>query len=86
MKENIKAWVIGGYFIIGFFFTVYQNFWGQYSYKSFAYHIGRGIVWPAVMFPSVGKFIGGVIILIICCLKLKFRLQSKITDRQSTNY
>ena len=55
MKENIKAWVIGGYFIIGFFFTVYQNFWGQYSYKSFAYHIGRGIVWPAVMFPSVGK-------------------------------
>ena len=54
MKENIKAWAIGGYFIIGFFFTVYQNFWGQYSYKSFAYHIGRGIVWPAVMFPSVG--------------------------------
>jgi hypothetical protein len=64
MKENIKAWAIGGYFIIGFFFTVYQN-WGQYSYKSFAYHIGRGIVWPAVMFPSVGKFIGGVIILIV---------------------
>lgn len=55
MKENIKAWAIGGYFIIGFFFTVYQNLWGQYSYKSSAY-IGRGIVWPAVMFPSVGKF------------------------------
>ena len=68
MKENIKAWLIGGYFIIGFFFTVYQNFWCQYSYKSFAYHIGRGIVWPAVMFPSVGKFIGGVIILIIIAL------------------
>ena len=68
MKESIKAWVIGGYFIIGFFFTVYQNFWGQYSYKSFAYHIGRGIVWPAVMFPSVGKFIGGIIILIIIAL------------------
>ena len=67
-EENIKAWAIGGYFIIGFFFTVYQNFWGQYSYKSFAYHIGRGIVWPAVMFPSVGKFIGGVIILIVIAL------------------
>lgn len=65
MKDSIKAWVIGGYFIIGFFFAVYQHFWGQYNYKSFAYNIGQGLVWPAVMFPSVGKFIGGVLLLII---------------------
>ncbi|MCH4249242.1 MAG: hypothetical protein LKF82_15720 [Acinetobacter populi] len=65
MKDNIKAWVISGYFIIGFFFAVYQHFWGQYNDKSFMFNLGQGLVWPAVMFPSVGKFIGGVLILLI---------------------
>ena len=68
MKSEIKAALIGGYLVIGFFFAVYQHFWGHYNYKSFMYNIGQGIVWPAVMFPSVGKFIGGVIILIIIAL------------------
>ena len=27
-------------------------------------HIGQGLIWPAVIFPSVGKFIGGIIILL----------------------
>ena len=53
------------YFIIGLLFTIYQHFWGQYSYKSFAYHLGQGVICPAVMWPSVGKFIGGIIILIV---------------------
>ncbi len=44
MKENIKGWVIGGYFVIGFFFTVYQNFWVNTATSHSAYHIGRGIV------------------------------------------
>ena len=38
---------------------------GSIQLQIIRYHIGRGIVWPAVMFPSVGKFIGGVLILII---------------------
>lgn len=64
MNTNIKSWLIGCYCSIGLFFAVYQHFWGHQSYKSFAYHLGQGLVWPAVMFPSVGKFIGGMMILL----------------------
>ncbi|HCK29492.1 MAG TPA: hypothetical protein DIT34_08650 [Acinetobacter ursingii] len=63
MNSNIKSWVISGYLAIGFFFAIYQHFWGQHNYKSFAYNIGQGLVWPAVMFPTVGKIIGGILIL-----------------------
>lgn len=64
MNTNIKSWLIGCYCSIGLLFAVYQHFWGHQSYKSFAYHLGQGLVWPAVMFPSVGKFIGGIMILL----------------------
>jgi hypothetical protein len=64
MNTNIKSWLIGCYCSIGLLFAVYQHFWGHQSYKSFAYHLGQGLVWPAVMFPSVGKFIGGMMILL----------------------
>ena len=64
MNTNIKSWLIGCYCSIGLLFAVYQHFWGHQSYKSFAYHLGQGLVWPAVMFPSVGKFIGGKMILL----------------------
>lgn len=65
MNTSIKSWLIRAYFIIGLLFAIYQNFWGQQSYKSFAYHLGQGVIWPAVMFPYVGKFIGGMLILLI---------------------
>lgn len=67
MNTHVKSWLIRGYLTIGLLFAIYQHFWGQYSYKSFAYNLGQGVIWPAVMFPSVGKFIGGVIILLIIC-------------------
>lgn len=65
MNTSITSWLIRGYFIIGLLFALYQNYWGPHSYKSFAYHLGQGVIWPAMMFPSVGKFIGGVLILLI---------------------
>ena len=64
MNSNIKTGLISIYLVIGFFFAVYQHFWGQYNYKPFAYNIGQGFVWPAVMFPVVGKIVGGVLILL----------------------
>lgn len=55
-------WILAGvYAFIGLLFAIYQHFWGYYNYKSFAYNLGQGIVWPAVMFPVVGQVIGGVI-------------------------
>ncbi|MCT9980290.1 hypothetical protein M2R48_18335 [Acinetobacter sp. I-MWF] len=73
MNTSIKSWLIRAYFIIGLLFAIYQNFWGQQSYKSFAYHLGQCIVWPALMFPSVGKFIGGILILLIIGGMVLFR-------------
>ncbi|AXQ21259.1 hypothetical protein BEN71_03760 [Acinetobacter wuhouensis] len=74
MNSSIKTALIGGYLTIGFFFAVYQHFWGQYSYKPFMFNIGQGLVWPAMLFPSVGKFIGGVLILLfIGALTLRSR-------------
>ena len=64
MNSNIKTGLISIYLVIGVFFAVYQHFWGQYNYKSFAYNIGQGFVWPAVMFPVVGKIVGGILILL----------------------
>ena len=64
MNSNIKTGLISIYLVIGFFFAVYQHYWGQYNYKSFAYNIGQGFVWPAVMFPVVGKIVGGILILL----------------------
>lgn len=64
MNSNLKAGLVSTYLVIGFFFAIYQHFWGQYSYKSFAYNIGQGLVWPAVMFPVVGKIVGEILILL----------------------
>ncbi|WP_445345272.1 hypothetical protein [Acinetobacter bohemicus] len=64
MNSNIKSFLISGYLVIGLLFAVYQHFWGQYSYKPFMFNIGQGLVWPAMLFPSVGKFIGGILILL----------------------
>ena len=65
MNSNIKTGLISIYLVIGFFFAISQHFWGQYNYKSFAYNIGQGLVWPAVMFPVVGKIVGGILILLL---------------------
>lgn len=64
MNSNIKTWVISSYLVIGFFFAIYQHFLGQYNYKPFTYNLGQGLVWPAVMFPVIGKIVGGILILL----------------------
>ena len=47
--------VLGIYFLIGLIYTIYASNWGDESYKSFAYHLGQGLVWPAMIFPGIGK-------------------------------
>jgi len=74
MNSNIKAGLISVYLVIGFFFAIYQHFWGQYNYKPFTYNLGQGLVWPAVMFPTVGKIVGGILIL---CLVGFLTMRSK---------
>lgn len=41
------------------------DIWGRYAYKGFFYNLGQGLVWPAVVFPSLGKAASGLIWLVI---------------------
>lgn len=63
--EKIKPNLITIYVVIGILYTFYGHFFGDYKYRGFAYNLGRGIVWPATMFPSVGSFLGGIIIIAV---------------------
>lgn len=64
------TWVILGYLVIGLLFAIYQTNWGQYSYRPFSYNLGQGLVWPAVMFPVLGKIIAGIVIFILVVVGL----------------
>lgn len=61
--KNLKPILFSVYFGIGLLYALYSSFFGAYKYKGFAYNLGRGIIWPATMFPSVGQFIGAVLII-----------------------
>jgi hypothetical protein len=58
MKQKIFA----AYLAFGFLFAIYGWVWGDTAHKSLFYNLGIGIVWPAAMFPGLGKAIGGLII------------------------
>jgi Na+/proline symporter len=64
MNLQVKQVLIGIYALIGLVFALYKHL-GASNTHGFAYHLGQGLVWPAVMFPSLGKAIGGVIMLVI---------------------
>lgn len=61
--------IIGIYFVIGICFSIYSAFWGKVCFGSEAYcfgrHIAYGLTWPFQLFPSLGKIVGGIILLII---------------------
>ena len=58
-------YLIGLYGVTVLIAAICFNFWGQYAYKGFFYNFGQGLVWPAVVFHSVGKALGGLIMLVV---------------------
>lgn len=56
-----KVMAVYGILIIPF--GLYGWFFGELSYKGFAYNFGRAIIWPVMLFPSLGPIIGGIVIL-----------------------
>jgi hypothetical protein len=61
--KNLKSNLLIGYLAIGLIYAIYSSNFGIYKYKGLAFNIGRGLVWPASMFPSFGKFVGGILII-----------------------
>ena len=62
-------YMIGMYGVTVLIAAICFDIWGRYAYKGFFYNLGQGLIWPAVVFPSLGKMIGGLIwIVVIFCL------------------
>lgn len=65
--------VAGLYALLIVVFAVYGNWWGDYAYKGFAYNLGRSLFWPVIIFPGLGKIIGGVVLLAVIVFVLSRR-------------
>ena len=61
MKASYLIWA---YLAVGLLYAIF----GGVDGKPFSYNLGRGLIWPAVMFPSFGKFLGGLVIVGLCGL------------------
>ncbi len=61
MKPSHK--LIIGYFLIGAIYSIYYWFFGDANHsKGFIVNlIVTTLVWPAVMFPAIGKLIGALV-------------------------
>jgi hypothetical protein len=60
-----KQKIIAIYLVVGLLFGLQQWLWGDTAYKGLAYNLGRGLVWPAVMFPAFGQVVAGIIIVVV---------------------
>lgn len=56
--------VIIGYFAIGVIYALYYWIWGDADHSKgfFVNLIVTTLLWPAVMFPIIGKIIGAIVI------------------------
>lgn len=62
---TFKGKLISGYLVIGLVYTLYSWLFTSYSHASFAYNLGRGMIWPGAMFPAFGEFIGLIVLLVV---------------------
>lgn len=55
------AWIYVALIVV---FAIYGSFWGDYAFRGFAYNLGRAFIWPVILFPSVGKAIGALVLVV----------------------
>lgn len=63
--NSFKSIALSIYAVIALGCATYWSFFGAYQYSGFATNLGRSLVWPAVIFPTVGKIIGGTVMVIV---------------------
>lgn len=62
---KLKQLLISGYAVIAVLFALYGMTFGAEAYKGFAWNLGKAVVWPVVIFPSLGKLIGGIVWILV---------------------
>ncbi len=63
---TLKTKLIAGYGIVGLLVLFYQWLFGPGV--GFGVALGKAIVWPAVIFPSLGGIIGAVLLLAVLAI------------------
>jgi hypothetical protein len=66
--ENIltfKQKAVSAYLGIGMLFALYGWLFGTFKHRGFFYNLGQGVVWPATLFPALGAFLGGIIMIVV---------------------
>ncbi len=58
---STKQKLISAYFGVALLFALYGWLFGAEKYRGLAYNLGKAVVWPTMIFPSLGVFIGGII-------------------------
>lgn len=53
------------YAVIAVLFWIYLSIWSADSGRGWAFNLGSAVVWPAVIFPSLGAAIGGIVIVAV---------------------
>lgn len=62
-------WIYAALIVV---FALYGTWWGDYAFRGFAYNLGRAFIWPSILFPSLGKLLGGIVLLaVIAALTLR---------------
>ena len=59
-----KQKLITGYLIIGLIYAILHFLFGGTG-QGFFYNLGMCLVWPAVIFPAIGKFVGAIILVVV---------------------
>ena len=62
---NTKQKIIISYCSIALLFALYGWLFGAEKYRGFFYNAGKALVWPTIIFPSLGAFIGGIIMVLV---------------------
>ena len=57
---KLAIWI---YVALIFVFAIYGTWFGDYAFKGFAANLGRALFWPGILFPSLGKALGAVVLL-----------------------
>ena len=65
-----KQKLIAAYLFIAIIFAIYGTYLGDHAAAGFFHNLGRGLVWPAIIFPSLGAFIGSIIMVVVILIVL----------------